>query len=122
MTTQHASSKEAVGAAFVLSNAGSALGGGWAVLTKGTIKSSSKGTKGDKKMQKHRPCHFAVMASDGAKVDNCGEGFVATAEHDFKRLARPLKDHFEKLVEVACLHHPYPVKHKLKDYMMMKSS
>jgi hypothetical protein len=26
----------------------------------------------------------------------------------------------EKLLETACPHHPYPVKHKLKDYTMMK--
>jgi hypothetical protein len=29
-------------------------------------------------------------------------------------------DHFEKLLEAACPHHPYPVKHKLEDCTMMK--
>jgi hypothetical protein len=32
----------------------------------------------------------------------------------------PLKNHFEKLLETTCLHHPYPVKHTLKDCTMMK--
>jgi hypothetical protein len=40
--------------------------------------------------------------------------------HDFKRLTWYLKDHFEKLLKVACLNHSYPIKHKLKDYTMMK--
>jgi hypothetical protein len=30
-------------------------------------------------------------------------------------------DHFERLLEEACLNHMYPVKHKLKDYVMMKN-
>jgi hypothetical protein len=30
-------------------------------------------------------------------------------------------DHFERLLEEACLNHMYPVKYKLKDYVMMKN-
>jgi hypothetical protein len=33
---------------------------------------------------------------------------------------RPPKNHFKKLLEVTCLHHSYPVKHKLKDCTLMK--
>jgi hypothetical protein len=35
--------------------------------------------------------------------------------------ARQPKDHFEKLLKTASLNHTYPVKHKLKDYTMMKN-
>jgi hypothetical protein len=30
-------------------------------------------------------------------------------------------DHFEKLLEETCLKHVYPIKHKIRDYSMMKS-
>jgi hypothetical protein len=46
--------------------------------------------------------------------------FVAATEHNFKRQTWPPKDHLKKLLEETCLHHPYPVKHKLKDCTMMK--
>jgi hypothetical protein len=49
--------------------------------------------------------------NDGEEADSSGEGFIAVAE--------PPKDHFEKL-EATCPHHPYPIKHKLKDCTMMK--
>jgi hypothetical protein len=85
--TRHASSKEAVGAAFILGNAGAAAKHGWAVPTKATIKGARKGTKGGKKGQKHRPRHVAIEASNGnddEEADNSSEEFVATAECDFK--------------------------------------
>jgi hypothetical protein len=49
IATRHASSEEAVGAAFILANVGTAANGGRAVPTKATIKSTRKGTKGRKK-------------------------------------------------------------------------
>jgi hypothetical protein len=55
------------------------------------------------------------------KVEGSDEEFVALAERDFKRHTGPPKDHFEKVLEVACPHHPYPVKHKLRDCTMMKT-
>jgi hypothetical protein len=42
-------------------------------------------------------------------------------EHDFKRQARQPADHFEKLLEVTYPNHAYPVRHKLKEYSMMKN-
>jgi hypothetical protein len=30
-------------------------------------------------------------------------------------------DHFEKLLEEICSNHAYPIKHKLRDYNMMKN-
>jgi hypothetical protein len=38
-----------------------------------------------------------------------------------KRQARPLMDHFERLLEEAWPNHTYPVKHKLKDYGLKKN-
>jgi hypothetical protein len=32
-----------------------------------------------------------------------------------------LRDHLEKLLEATCLNHSYPIKHKLKNYTMMKN-
>jgi hypothetical protein len=54
------------------------------------------------------------------KIESSDEEFVASAERDFKRRTQLLKDHFKKVLEVACPHHPYPVKHKLRDCTMMK--
>jgi hypothetical protein len=55
VTTWHASSKEVVGAAFILANAGTVASGGWAAPTNATDKSARKGTKGGTKGQKRRP-------------------------------------------------------------------
>jgi hypothetical protein len=30
-------------------------------------------------------------------------------------------DHFKRLLEEACPNHAYPIRHKLKDYGMMRS-
>jgi hypothetical protein len=65
------------------------------------------------------------VASNGngdEEADNSGEEFIGAVECDFKRQTRPPKDHFEKIHEATYLHHPYPVKHKLKDYTVIKNS
>jgi hypothetical protein len=54
------------------------------------------------------------------KVEGSDEEFVVSTERDFRRRTRPPKDHFEKVLQAACPHHPYPVKHKLSDCTMMK--
>jgi hypothetical protein len=54
------------------------------------------------------------------KIESSDEEFVASAKHDFKRRTQPPKDHFEMVLKAACPHHPYPVKHKLRDCTMMK--
>jgi hypothetical protein len=48
-------------------------------------------------------------------------GHAAEVLGSSKRYAWPPTDHFEKLLEEACPKHAYPVKHKLRDYSMMKS-
>jgi hypothetical protein len=44
---------------------------------------------------------------------------VAAAECDFKQRTRPPRDHFEKILEAAYPHHPYPIKHRLRDCTVM---
>jgi hypothetical protein len=87
IATQHASSQEAVGAAFILGNMGAAANGGRAAPTKATVKGARNGTKGGKKGQKHRPRRVAIMASNGnvdEEADNSGEEFIAAVERNFK--------------------------------------
>jgi hypothetical protein len=55
------------------------------------------------------------------KVDGSGMGSVATTTCSGKCQAWPPIDHFERLLEEACPNHVYPVRHKLKDYGMMKN-
>jgi hypothetical protein len=84
---------------------------------------TKKGAKGRKKGQKCRPRRPTAVTNDGSvgeKIESSDEEFMASAEHDFKRCTWPPKDHFEKVLEAACPHHPYPVKHKLRDCTMMK--
>jgi hypothetical protein len=56
----------------------------------------------------------------GEEIKNSSKEYVAAAERDFMWHTRPPKDHFEKILEGACPHHPYPIKHKLRDYSWMK--
>jgi hypothetical protein len=44
-----------------------------------------------------------------------------TTRCDIKRQVWPPRDHFEKLLEEACPHHAYPVKHKRNDCSMIKN-
>jgi hypothetical protein len=55
------------------------------------------------------------------KADSSNMECVAIAVHSGRRRAWPLTDHFERLLKEACPSHTYPVKHKLKDYSMMRN-
>jgi hypothetical protein len=46
---------------------------------------------------------------------------VTTTVGSGKRQAWSCTDHFEKHLEEACPNHAYPIKHKLRDYSMMKN-
>jgi hypothetical protein len=123
ISTRHTSGEEAFGAAVILGNTGAAVNGGRAAPTKATIKGARKGAKGGKNGQKRQPHRNAIVAGNGdgdKEADDSCEEFVAAVESNFKRQSQPPKDHFEKLLEVTYLHHPYPVKHKLKDCTMRK--
>jgi hypothetical protein len=122
--TRHTSSDEAVGTAFVLGNAEAATNGGRATTTKATIMGARKGNNGGRKGKNWQLRRVTIVAGNGGsdeETDVSSEVCVAATEHDFKRQVWPPKDHFEKLLVVTCPHHPYPVKHKLKDCTMMKN-
>jgi hypothetical protein len=123
IVTWHASNEEAVGAIFIPGNMGAATNGGRAVPNKATVKGTRKGAKGGKKGQKHRHRRVAIVASKGNSdegADNSGDEFIVAAECNFKWQTWPPKDHFKKLLEATCLHHPYLVNHKLMDCIMIK--
>jgi hypothetical protein len=54
------------------------------------------------------------------EIEDSDEECVVTAERNFKWRTRTPKDHFEKILEATSPHHPYPVKHNLRDCSMMK--
>jgi hypothetical protein len=58
---------------------------------------------------------------DDGEVGHSGARCVSTAAHGNKREARPPTDHFKRILEEACPNHAYPIRHKLKDYSMMRS-
>jgi hypothetical protein len=62
---------------------------------------------------KHRSHCLATPPNNGnagKELKNPNKVFIVAAEHDFNRRTRPPKDHFEKILEAAYPHHPYPVK------------
>jgi hypothetical protein len=46
---------------------------------------------------------------------------TSTITHSDKHQARLPKDHFKRLLKEACLNHPYPVRHKLRNCGMMRN-
>jgi hypothetical protein len=48
-------------------------------------------------------------------------GRATTVAHSGKRQVWPLTDHFKRLLEEACPNHTYLIKHKVKDYDVMKN-
>jgi hypothetical protein len=87
------------------------------------IHNVKEGSKGGKMRRKQRPQRATIATNhdDGKAGDSDGGGHVMTAAHSDKRQARLPTDHFKRLLEEACSNHAYPVRHKLKDYIMMKS-
>jgi hypothetical protein len=122
---QDATNEEAVRTVLVL--------GGWEAVPHSSrdapsniiVQGSKKGTKGGKKRQKWHTRWVAVMVGynddDDKKVDGFKKEYAMAAEHGIKRQARLPIDHFERLLEIACPNHAYPVKHKLKDCDMVKN-
>jgi hypothetical protein len=82
-----------------------------------------KGSKGEKKGQKRHTHHLTTRASNVSveeEIEDSDEEFVAVAERDFRQCTRPPNGHFKKVLEATHPHHPYPIKHKLRDCTMMK--
>jgi hypothetical protein len=89
-----------------------------------TVHDVEEGAKGGNKRRKQHP-QWATMAigHDGGNDEKAGGssmGFIMTTAHSGKRQARPLIDHFERLLEEGFPNHAYPIKHKLKVCDMMK--
>jgi hypothetical protein len=85
-----------------------------------------KDVMGGKKRWKRRP-QWAVATTgrdddnNTKQADNSNMERIMTVGRSVKRHARPLTDHFKRLLEEACPNHVYPIKHKLRDYGMMKN-
>jgi hypothetical protein len=95
------------------------------VLSDIAIHDAEEVAKGGKKRHKQHPQWATTAVShDGGNDEKAGRsdvGRVVTTTHSGKRQARPLTDHFKRLLEEACHNHMYPIKHKLKDCDMMKN-
>jgi hypothetical protein len=82
---------------------------------------------GGKKRRKWCPQWAAVSTGyndvdDDKKADDFNKEYVVAVEHGVKHQAQPPTNHFERHLETVCPDHAYPIKHKLKDYGMMKIS
>jgi hypothetical protein len=86
---------------------------------------AQEGIKGSKK--RHKQCLQGTTTTtshdDGHDWEVRGSGMrhISTVVHSDKRPTRPPMDHFKRLLEDACPNHIYPVRHRLKDYGMMRS-
>jgi hypothetical protein len=69
----------------------------------------------------HRVTVTTICDNDDKEVDGSYEEYVMVAECDFERQARQSSKHFEKFLEAACSNQAYLVKHKLKEYTMIKN-
>jgi hypothetical protein len=82
--------------------------------------------KGNKSGPKRHPQRVTITTScdegdNDKENDDSDEEHVDATECDFKHQAQQPADHFEKLLETTCPNHVYPIKHKLKEYTMMKN-
>jgi hypothetical protein len=59
--------------------------------------------------------------TNNKEVDESDEEYVVATEHEFMHQAWYPKDHFKKVLKVACPNHTYLVKYKLKDCTMLKN-
>jgi hypothetical protein len=90
-----------------------------------TAHCAQEGIKGGNKQRMQRPQGTTTMTScdDGHdwKAGGSDVGCILTTTCSDKRPMRPPTDHFKRLCDEACPNHAYPVRHKLKDYGMMRS-
>jgi hypothetical protein len=87
------------------------------------IQDAEEGIKAGKK--RHEQRHQEATTDDDGNINEQAGGasveHIAEAAGNNKRQARPPTDHYEKLLEESCPNHTYVVKHKLRDYSLMKS-
>jgi hypothetical protein len=86
---------------------------------------AQEGVKGSNKRCKQCPQGTTTMTNrdDGRDWDAGSSNIrhTSTAARCDKCLARPPIDHFKRLLQQAYPNHAYTVRHKLKDYGMMRS-
>jgi hypothetical protein len=90
-----------------------------------TIHGTKEGIMGGKLRHKLCPQGTTPMTDhdDGnnGEVGGFGVRHISTTMHGDNHQARLPTDHFKWLLEEACPNHAYPIKHKLKDYGMVRS-
>jgi hypothetical protein len=90
-----------------------------------TINDAREGAKGGWNRHKQHFQEAATVADDdggnGKHAGSSGVVHLTASACSGKRQAQPPTDHFEKLLEETCSNHAYPIKHKLKDYVMIKN-
>jgi hypothetical protein len=126
IATRHASSEEAVRAVFVQGRGKVVLSGGWGTSVATSDKGTKRGIKSDKRGAARLPQRVAVTTScdeemNGKDANDSDEELMMVVEGDFKCLVWSPTNHFEKLLQVTCPLHTFPVKHKMKECSMMKS-
>jgi hypothetical protein len=89
------------------------------------IHSAKEGAKNGRKSLKHRPQGTTTTTDlddgDDGKVGGYGGGCAMTIAHSNNCQARPPTYQLKRLIKEAYPNHTYLVRHKLKDYDMMKS-
>jgi hypothetical protein len=95
------------------------------VLSDVAVHNARDGIKGGKKRRKKCPQGSMTMANcddnNDGEAGGSGVGHVVTATYSNKHQAWPPTDHFRRFLVEACPNHAYPIRHKLKDYNMMKN-
>jgi hypothetical protein len=83
--------------------------------------SSKEGIKGSKKRHKQRLQGVATMIGNDGEAGGSDMRCSSTVTHSDKCQARPPMDHFKRHMDETCPNHAYPVRHKLKECVMMRS-
>jgi hypothetical protein len=90
-----------------------------------TVQSTRDGTEGGKRRHKQRPRGATTTVDydngNNRKAGDSSMGHIMTTIHSIKHQVRLPTEHFKRLLEVACPNNVHPIRHKLKDYNMMKS-
>jgi hypothetical protein len=87
------------------------------------IHNSKEGVKGGKQSWKPHPQGTTTDHDDGNHREASGSvvSRIWTTTHSDKCQLRPPTDHFKRLLEEASPNDTNPARHKLKDYVMMRS-
>jgi hypothetical protein len=125
IAAQYSTGKKAAKLLPTLGSGKATPGSGKVVPSNIAIQDAKKGTNGGKKRHKQRPQWVTVAADydddSNEKAGGSNLGCVMTVVHSGRHQAWLPTYHFERLLKEAYPNHAYPIKHKLKDYDMMKN-